>query len=167
MAFRTRITSADERESHAIDFAVARARAPLLLRAEYSLNCSSGCLSDSTNHSTRIATASHATHRPCTKVGRVADRTGCTRKESYKNGAVTESTRQVQSKAPDGEEKVDSTRLLHYEYESQTTMASSTARHLSAPQALRNDEELRINFRAATRIQMAPEKDGGRATLQR
>eukprot|EP00965_Chrysotila_dentata_P222669 6193107-Pleurochrysis_carterae.AAC.2 len=46
-------------------------------------------------------------------------------------------------------------------------MASSLATRLVADRALNNDEEMRINMRAQSRIALAPEEGGGRSTAVR
>eukprot|EP00965_Chrysotila_dentata_P163397 5396752-Pleurochrysis_carterae.AAC.1 len=92
------------------------------------------------------------------EVGRVADRTGCKRIAADAEDARTRQTRPLATK--EGPARV-------IEIQSSTTMCSSIANRLVAARALNQDEELAIPMRTHTRIALAPERGGGRATAAR
>ena len=87
------------------------------------------------------------------EVGRVADRTGCKRKD-----ADVDADRTIGVRAAKGDIQGPSNLMS---YKATTTMASSIATRLVGHSALRDDEDFAIPTRAASRIQLAPEKGGG------
>eukprot|EP00965_Chrysotila_dentata_P014794 489787-Pleurochrysis_carterae.AAC.1 len=91
------------------------------------------------------------------KVGRVADKTGCKRLSADEAGSTTKSMRRLKGDE-EGPSKLIETMLC-------TTMASSVASRLVAAKELTVDNDMRIiEMRAMHRMQLAPEKGGGRVT---
>ena len=97
------------------------------------------------------------------EVGRVADRTGCKRKECDDGDSTTVSSR-VKA-LPEGVH--GPCNAVQCQYKNKTTMASSIATRLVGHAALRDDVDFSIPCRAAARMKLAPEKGGGRVTGER
>eukprot|EP00965_Chrysotila_dentata_P238691 6202662-Pleurochrysis_carterae.AAC.2 len=90
--------------------------------------------------------------------GRVADRTGCKRISADENSDVTRTTCPL--KVKEGPARVVKMKVA-------TAVCSSIANRLVAARTLNHDEDLAIPMRTQTRIALAPESGGGRATAVR